>query len=52
MKKLYTEPRAELLLFVSDLLLASDDEELNKDDYTGIPGWQGNEIVLPPVPLP
>ena len=50
MKKLYTEPRAELLLFVSDLLLASDDEELDKD--TGFPGWQGNEIVLPPVPLP
>jgi hypothetical protein len=53
MKKLYSAPDMELLLFVSDLLLASDGDELDKDDYEeGLPGWNGSEIVLPPMPLP
>ena len=53
MKKLYTEPCVELLLLASDLFLASDNEELEKDDYEGgLPGWNGSEIVLPPMPLP
>lgn len=53
MKKLYTEPVAELLLLASDVLLASDEDELDKDDYEGgLPGWNGEDIVLPPMPLP
>ena len=32
---------------------ASDGEELPPDDYEGgLPGWNGTEIVLPPMPLP
>ena len=53
MKKFYAEPRLDLLLLTADLLLASDDDELPSDDYEGgLPGWNGTEIVLPPMPLP
>lgn len=52
MKK-YEEPRLELLLPTYELLMASDEGEQNPDDFSGaLPGWNGEEIVLPPVPIP
>lgn len=52
MKKFYTEPRAELFLWAEDVTLASEEGELDPDGYEGMPGWDGGEIVLPPVPIP
>lgn len=52
MKKMYKDPKMEILLLVRDEIMASDDEELEGDDYEGgLPGWNGDPIVLPPMPI-
>ena len=56
MKKRYTDPRIDCL-FLSTTELLMESGELGEDDYNkddegnASPGWNGEEIELPPMPL-
>lgn len=58
MKKMYKTPAADLFVLAQDVLLASGDSgnlggDGEDDGFSGaLPGWNGEEIVLPPMPLP